>query len=378
MTPEKRGRASARARPTTGLALVACVAALFLVLVVNLVAVASSGIRNMHQPPLAFHPIVTDEVTVLATRLPVPPGDLVRLDLRYGSSFRCSLLVDPENRSRVVGQSCTDLVNRETPADPTGRFYVTEEGGAIEFARGSVPSAAYLNLSFAEAFDRLIDFSRPVPPAYSEDEDRRSFRPSLEFVFVIRNDTSGTGGARLLLTDAWSANDPGVSDPRTGRVSRTFLIESDEVSLVSRDMLHLQKLLYAVEGALALAIGGLTTLWIRNAQMHVPALPRDASGTELLLLLVDRGRTFLRQLRTAYRLAGALLVVAGLFFWTSLLWFLGEAAPVRPSAVWTTWILLLVGLCYVVSLAWWLVRYRAISLEEKRWRERAEQAPSPA
>lgn len=246
-------------------------------------------------------------------------------------------------------------------------FYVTEPGEGALLLNGTTPShvyASFTNVTIGSDVGDLEPLTIVRPPVNESPVEGR-LRPdvtSLELVWVFHPASGDSFPGNATLQEHLAEQFEG------GGLSAT------DVSIVRADAVDAQPYFYAAEAVLALTVVALAGLgaWPRSGQPRLD----EASQTEALIALVDRGERHLVNVRNVLALTGTLLVFLGLFGTVAVEEvFLQAIQPGAPGASWDTWITRGFAFVYLVLVATWLATLVAVQRALNRWRANVADRP---
>lgn len=153
------------------------------------------------------------------------------------------------------------------------------------------------------------------------------------------------------------------------------LIGADQVAITRASAVRAQPWFYAGEallGVAAVGLGGLT-LWPSG---RASKLEEEATDTEALIALVERGETYLANLRNLLVITGVLLFFLGMFGVVAIDdVFLLAIDPGAPGDTWEVWMERGFAFVWLSLVATWLILLVAVQRALMRWREHAKDRP---
>ncbi len=323
-------------RGKTGLAAILALALLAGLLFANLMYVNGSTDHQLS----AFEPETDGERVTIRAKVPAEPGDRVSLSwFPYGAL---------------------------SPVFDRVEFHAVEEGEGLMITNGSQAPHTYArasaNLTPGTSLSQApITFTRPaVNQSPVEDEfDFPGNWVDLVWVFHIA---------------------PGQSLPENETARQLFLRGLDvpdatDVAIVQASAVQAQPWFYTGEallGVAAVGLGGLT-LW---PSRQTPRIDEEATDTEALIALVERGESYLANLRNLLVITGVLLFFLGMFGVVAIDdVFLLAIDPGAPGDTWEVWMERGFAFVWLSLVATWLILLVAVQRALMRWREHARDRP---
>ncbi len=278
------------------------------------------------------------------------------------------------------------MVRGKLPADPGDRvsidwypfgavgggidrvdFHVVEQGEGQLIVNGTTPPHVYeartgVTLEQADAMGTLTFTRPPVNTSAVEDRfDLPGDEVDIVWTFHYRegqglpeNETA----RRLILLEL-----------------QENLVSAEQVAITRASAIQAQPWFYAGEALLGVTVVGLGALALWPTR-RTPRLDEEATDTEALISLVERGETYLSNLRNLLVITGVLLFFLGMFGLVAIDdVFLLAIDPGAPGDSWETWMERGFAFVWLALVATWLILLVAVQRALTRWREHAKDRP---
>lgn len=246
-------------------------------------------------------------------------------------------------------------------------FHVVEQGEGLMIVNGTTPPHVYAERTGvtiqAPLEEGTMTFTRP-PVNESPVEDPFDYPGDEVDLTWTFNFAPGEG-----LPENETAREIILLDIQRG------LIGADQVAITSATAIQTQPAFYAGEALLATAALGLgaLALWPTKRGARVD---EEATDTEALIGLVERGEMYLANLRNLLVITGFLLFFLGMFGSVAIDdVFLLAVDPGAPGDAWETWMERGFAFVWLALVATWLVLLVVVQRALNRWRKHAEDDP---
>lgn len=226
------------------------------------------------------------------------------------------------------------------------RFYIVEGGEAESFKQGQRPDHVLLE---TEVWAGKKTFYRPEIYAGKPHEEglNGDYYDALDLVWMYAPTPGMTAGQQRIEEMAWKST-----------------LGNFHYDVYDGAWLTTQMVATAAAAVTAIVAAVLIKSWSKN-RLNPPA--PEGPAVERMIVLQERAMHFLRVVRDFMRLAGAFLVAGSL----AILFLASLVLDLEPAQPYAGWEITIIGSVFVVlSLVFWvwLVQYRRISHEYRRWR----------